>query len=58
MKYLLFLLLNLIALFYVDRAYNKEIDRHYLETKGIMETWCVPAAVLQKAVDNYGKKEK
>lgn len=48
MKYLLILVLNLVALFYVDKAYNNEIDRHYVETKNIMETWCVPAAVLQK----------
>jgi hypothetical protein len=46
MKYLIILLSGIAALIYIDRKYNAELERHYAETKEIMQTYCVPSAVL------------
>jgi hypothetical protein len=46
-KYLIILLINLIALAYVDYRYNQELINHYVETRHVLEKYCVPSAVLQ-----------
>ena len=51
MKYLILLLANLIVLAFIDHKYNAELNRHYAETKDVINTYCVPSAILHDLME-------
>ncbi len=50
MKYLILTLAFLAAFWYLDHAYNRELEDHYGFTKWVIESYCQPNVLKQKGI--------